>query len=667
MVLLLVSSSLAVVTSAPQAAAAGVRYLDEVFADTTKTADVTYDTVTNHDGNIIDVKMDIYQPTGDTETRRPAIVYIHGGYFAGGDKSEGARAAQMAAKRGYVAVSINYRIWPGAASDLGKLAWGIQKAQWDTQSAVRYLRRNADSLGINPVAIFAMGYSAGAVTALNVNYRGHEPGDGANQNYASDVAGAVSLAGFANEVTPVAPPVMMFHGDQDPVVNYAWGLKTCNEATAIGDSCVMHTYPGATHNLSPYFDDIYPKIWAFLFGLLPPLLDLPAPLAGYHPLSPVRLLDTRTGLGTTTRSGGAGLMPHPPPARRLASPVLGGDSIDVEVAGHGGVPTSGVSAVILNVTAVGATVATHVTVWPGGTPMPGTSNLNVVGGQTVANLVTTGVGSTGTVEIANHQGELDLLADVVGYYDDGTGPGDLFTAIAPSRVLDTRDGTGGHDGPLLAGDPHDFAVAGTVGVPTDSTAAVLNLTAVNGSSASHLTAWPTGEQMPGVSNINFKPGTTVANLAAVKLGTGGKVSLANNAGGVYTLADVTGYYRGTGNRFVAVPPTRALDTRLGIGAPPVQVPGGNSIVLTVKGAPGLPPDGIAGVVINVTVVGATTPTHVSVYPTGIPQPNASTVNVAAGRTVPNLAMIGVGPGGSIALYNNAGSVHLVGDIVGYFT
>ncbi|MBI2704563.1 MAG: alpha/beta hydrolase [Actinobacteria bacterium] len=646
--LCLAAACLVFASSPPAASAAGTRYLDEVFASVTTTSNLTYDTVINYDNTPIDVKLDVYQPTGDSETNRPVVMYIHGGYFAAGDKSEGSAIAQEAARRGYVAVSINYRVWPGAATDGTKLLWGINAAQRDAQSAVRWLRKNAESLGINPLAIFAMGYSAGAITSLQVDYQSASAGGGGNQGFASDIAGAVSMAGFAFGSTPRSAPVIMFNGTADPLVQYSWATATCSGAVANGDSCTLYSYPGAGHDLSPYFDDIKPKIWAFLYSLVPGVLTLPAPMAGFHGLSPARLLDTRDGTGVGT------------PAQ-----VPAGGVVNLAVAGQGSVPASGVSAVVLNVTGVNPSAYTHVTVFPGGTARPATSNLNLVPGQTVANLVTTGVGSDGSVDFFNNDGTIDLVADVVGYFDDGTGAGDRFNAIAPTRVLDTRDGTGGFAGRLQAGSPIAVAVGATPSIPADAVDAVMNLTVVGGSENSHVTAWPAGESMPGVSNLNFVAGQTLANAAALKLGTAGQVSLANNAGGVYAIVDATGYFKPTGNRFVAVQPTRVLDTRNGTGASG-PVAAGTSIDVFIKGAPGLPPDGISGVVINVTAVGATTPTHVTAWPTGSPMPGSSTLNVANAAALPNLAMLGVGPGGQVSIYNNSGSTHLVGDVVGYF-
>src|SRR5690606_15658742 len=137
-------------------------------------------------------------------------------------------------------------------------------------------------------------------------------------------------------------------------------------------------------------------------------------------LVPARLLDTRNGTGAAEARVGAG------------------DSVDLQVTGRGGVPESGVGAVVLNVTAVSPTAASFVTVWPTGEVMPEVSNLNTAPGDVVPNLVVVKVGRGGQVSLYNAFGEVDLLADVAGWFPEGSG----LEPLVPARVLDTRAGNG---------------------------------------------------------------------------------------------------------------------------------------------------------------------------------------------------------------------------------
>src|SRR5713226_9420525 len=124
-----------------------------------------------------------------------------------------------------------------------------------------------------------------------------------------------------------------------------------------------------------------PVVGLLLLGLQPalavwatshPHLVTTAPVGGtYHPLTPARILDTR-----------------------FSSRLGPGVTINVQITGKGGVPTAGVSAVVLNVTATDISQAGFLTVYPQGGSVPLASNLNFNAGQTVPNLVTVGVGST---------------------------------------------------------------------------------------------------------------------------------------------------------------------------------------------------------------------------------------------------------------------------------
>jgi alpha-tubulin suppressor-like RCC1 family protein/lysophospholipase L1-like esterase len=114
-------------------------------------------------------------------------------------------------------------------------------------------------------------------------------------------------------------------------------------------------------------------------------------------VSPARVWDSRGGPGPVGRIG--------PGQRR-----------DITVVGVGGVPSEGVTAVVANVTAVGATAPTFVTVWPSGEARPTASNLNLPAGDTRPNLVVAKVGLDGRISLYNHQGSVDLLIDIVGYY-----------------------------------------------------------------------------------------------------------------------------------------------------------------------------------------------------------------------------------------------------------
>ena len=128
----------------------------------------------------------------------------------------------------------------------------------------------------------------------------------------------------------------------------------------------------------------------------------PGPVgAGFHPLTPSRVLDTRLGNGAPAAAIGPGA------------------TLQLQVTGRGGVPSTGVSAVVLNVTATQPTAPSYLTVFPSGQPVPMASNLNFLAGQTVPNLVVAKVGSNGQVSIYNPAGAVHVIADVAGWYGTG--------------------------------------------------------------------------------------------------------------------------------------------------------------------------------------------------------------------------------------------------------
>lgn len=370
----------------------------------------------------------------------------------------------------------------------------------------------------------------------------------------------------------------------------------------------------------------------------------------FAPVTPTRLLDTRDGTGTT----GAGA-------------VSPGGTVSLKVAGRGGVPASGVSAVVLNVTEVAPTQAGNITVYPSDVAMPNVSNLNFGPGDVRPNLVTAKLGADGSVKLTNSSaGSTQLIADVSGYYLAGTPTAaGAFVSLAPQRILDTRfaNGVPGTT-PVSPNGTTVLQVTGRGGVPSANVSAVvLNVTEVGPTQAGNITVYPADVAMPNVSNLNFKAGDVRPNLVTVKVSSGGQVKLTNtSAGSTHLIADVAGYYlAGTPTApgtFVAVTPSRLLDTRTALSGP--MQPGGTmAVVPSVSGA--------SAVVLNVTETGPTQAGNIVVYPGMTGKPNVSNLNFAPGDTYPNLVAVMLGADGRVNFTNSsAGTTHLIVDLAGYF-
>lgn len=376
----------------------------------------------------------------------------------------------------------------------------------------------------------------------------------------------------------------------------------------------------------------------------------------YVPVDPTRVLDTRNGTGAPAAKVG----PH----GTIAVDVTGGVSIPEN--------TGTIMAVVMNLTATDETTIGVATVYPDGTPLPTSSNLNFAAKQNIPNLVTVKVGADDKVDFNNDSaGSTDFVADVEGYYVDSDA-GSYYLPNAPRRILDTRNGTGA-TGPVAPGGTVAVSVPNCTsnGTSAPATAVAVNVTVADPTSIGLITAYPDQSSLPGASNLNYVKNEIVPNMVVVKVGADGRFDLHNTSTGtVQLIADLEGCYSGTlGGAFIPVDPYRALDTRDGIGQflgePQAVAP--DSVANWLGDAVDQSETDGAAVVMNVTVTRPQTIGVITAYPSEASLPTASNLNFSAGETVPNLVMVANQPG-QVALYNNSkGTVELVADVYGYFS
>ncbi|MHB8325685.1 MAG: G1 family glutamic endopeptidase [Candidatus Dormibacteria bacterium] len=263
-------------------------------------------------------------------------------------------------------------------------------------------------------------------------------------------------------------------------------------------------------------------------------------VGSYLALSPARITDTRAGSGYP--NAGATMGP--------------GSTLAVQATGVGGVPPSGVAAVLVNLTVTNTTAAGYLTVYPAGVSRPSASNLNWSAGATVANRVLVPVGASGQISLYNQSGSADVVVDVDGFFSAGTltgGTPSLFTAIDPVRVLDTRQtGTA-----LGAGQAVLVQIAGLGGIPTNAIAVAANVTVANTTAASYLTVYPGGIR-PVASDVNWTAGQVVPNLTVATLSGSGAVTIYNNAGTTDVIVDAFGYFTPITTATTATAPTTTV-------------------------------------------------------------------------------------------------------------
>ncbi len=197
------------------------RYQKVLFDSVNITSDIQYGQNVNLDGNTVDLKLDVYEPAGDTLTERPLIIFAHGGSFISGSKnnSDMETICTRMTKRGFVTASINYRLTNGfnLLDSSAIIKEAIMAAQ-DGKAAVRYFRKdaamNGNQYSIDTEQIFIGGNSAGAILALQLAYGdkrdtthinddimsylqdvGGFEGSSGNPGYSSEVGAVVNMSG----------------------------------------------------------------------------------------------------------------------------------------------------------------------------------------------------------------------------------------------------------------------------------------------------------------------------------------------------------------------------------------------------------------------------------------------------------------------------------------
>jgi acetyl esterase/lipase len=219
-----------------------------------------------------DLKCDVYMPP-QQGTARPGVLLVHGGGWVQGDRTQLRGYGILLGRLGYVCVAPEYRL-------AGEAKWPAQIH--DVKAALRWMRANADRLGIDPEKIAVEGNSAGGHLSLMIAGTQNMPefeGGGGNAGVSTSVAGCIAfyapvrlaelyaraadrfLPGlFAPDATPEThagaspdryaknyPPTLLISGNQDQTVNFRESVHMYNALIDAGARAELHLYEGAPH------------------------------------------------------------------------------------------------------------------------------------------------------------------------------------------------------------------------------------------------------------------------------------------------------------------------------------------------------------------------------------------------------------------------------------
>jgi hypothetical protein len=253
--------------------------------------------------------------------------------------------------------------------------------------------------------------------------------------------------------------------------------------------------------------------------------------------------------------------------------------------------------------------------------------------------------------------------------------GATYFPLSPTRILDTRNGTGGLSGPFTSHVARTFQVTGSGGVPGTATAVTGNLTVTSQTSNGFLFIGPSPLNDPTTSTLNFPVRDDRANAVTVALGSGGRLSITYAAPTLgrtaHVIFDVTGYFMPgkTGDTYVPLTPARILDTRSAMG-----LAGGFSShvarTFQVTGKGGVPA-GATAVTGNLTVTGQTSNGFLFVGPLPLNDPTSSTLNFPLGDDRANAVTVALGSSGTLSVTYAAPTLgpaaQVIFDVTGYFS
>ena len=345
---------------------------------------------------------------------------------------------------------------------------------------------------------------------------------------------------------------------------------------------------------------------------------------GFNP-GPTRLLDTRISMPD-----------HPRGQVESFTQVTLPDSVPQD------------ASALLSVTVPNPTTQGYIKVYPEGSAVPPTSDVNFIPGPTFAQQVVVSPGDGGRVNLAvgGNSRPIDIVVDVVGSF-----PSASYTSLAPARrIYDTRSGT-------KAG-PGQYAITlptGDNGVPDDAQAVAVTLTQTAATGAGYLTA-KSGTGVTGTSTINYTAGTIASNLVFVKP-VGGKFYVGLTGNPTNIIIDVKGY--SLSPNVTAVDPVRVADSRKAVGG--IVGPQFGTVAVTL---PAAAPAGTSFALLNATATGSKSSGWIASYQAAPGALQTSNINFATGQTIGGFLLVPV-VDGKLTFYVGGSPTQIVADVEGY--
>ncbi len=288
----------------------GQRYLQEVFSEVQVSSDLRFGSGVTIGGEEQELFLDVYEPEGDNAEKRPVVILAFGGSYIGGEKTDIDWLCEDYARRGYVAVSIDYRLYDLPLFPLPtelEITEVVIKSISDMKAAIRYMREDAATVNnfrIDPDNIFVGGISAGSITACHTAFLDEEDvvseeiaeilsengglvgNSSDNFQYSSEVQGLVNYSGGLADNTWIDsddPSFISFHDNGDEVVPFEddfarifgfdiifmYGSKSCSDqANAVGLFNELNVIESIIHVSYFFFEDqrapVIDKSCAFL-------------------------------------------------------------------------------------------------------------------------------------------------------------------------------------------------------------------------------------------------------------------------------------------------------------------------------------------------------------------------------------------------------------------